>query len=59
MDAHTPLLILQCVMGHEPVTFSPLQQTLMAHIAFFQYVWWGIWIATAMYLLSKLIRYKT
>lgn len=59
MDANAPLIVLQCVAGNAPVTFSPIQQVLMAHVVFFQFAWWGVWVATAVYALSKLVWYKT
>lgn len=57
MDA--PLVILQCVAGNAPVTFTSFQEILIAHMTVFQYLWWAVWLATAAYVAFRALRYET
>ena len=45
-DDTLPIIALHSTKGNPEVVFTTLQMWMFAHIQYFEYFWWGIWIAT-------------
>jgi len=46
IDNSLPIIELQSTKGNPEVLFTPLQTWMFAHIQYFEYFWWTVWIAT-------------
>ena len=50
-----PIIALQSTKGNLEVVFTSLQMWMFAHIQYFEYFWWAVWIATLCILFWKAV----
>jgi hypothetical protein len=49
------LIVIPGLEGNQPVTPTPLQQILMPYVPFIEIFWWGVWLGTFVYVVTKYI----
>lgn len=54
-DNSLPIIALKSTAGNPEVIFTQVQTWMFAHILYFEYFWWTIWITTLCVLFWKAI----